>query len=128
MAQNIGTVRLLSAFLTAPLMTPISFFIQSRLSQTKIEYGGELLILIFETYFAYIAALTLGVVLFLILHKLNKPYAILYVIGGAMIGIIMYLVVFRYPTLTALFKFAIPGALSSLVFWGIAYRFRTNSV
>jgi hypothetical protein len=132
MIQETTFSRLFIALLVAPLVTPVCFLVMALLREGSMTYTGIWVFVLYAIPFAYLATILLGIPLILGLNAANKTSGILYALGGAVIGIIMEMIVFRdWGLLVAapqrgLF-FAIPGALSALVFWAIVYWRPRNS-
>ena len=110
--------RVIVAFLVAPLTTPLA------LTVFNYARGYASLVLGYAT-FAYLAAIVLGVPAFLVYRALKWTNIFLFVLGGALIGIIVSLPIYWDERGEYLWC-GVAGATSAFVFYVILYGFTVN--
>jgi hypothetical protein len=108
--------RIVLAFLFAPLVTPIVIMIGAR--NTTRSFRDLMAIFLLVAGSAYIAAFLFGIPALVLYRKLRWNHPLLYLIGGALIGSIVSLIL-DWPALSSAsyFKYrVIAGALSAFLF------------
>jgi hypothetical protein len=121
--QELVVIRIVAAFLIAPLATPLTFIVFGLIRTGGINsesYG----VVIFVGMYAYLAVIVLGIPAFLIFRAMHWKNPILFGIGGILIGFAVSLffqgwISSYYPRndiLNRLWTYILPATLSALVF------------
>ena len=116
--------RIILAFLVAPLMTPVVFIVVD--SVRGLSHMPERILGYFLLYgpFAYLATAIFGIPAYFLFRALRWNNALLFVLGGAVIGLIVSFLLLNWHPAAGFFWFwfaeklwcTLAGALSALVF------------
>jgi hypothetical protein len=125
--QELVVIRIVAAFLIAPLATPLMFIILGLIRTGGINADEVRIVVIIIGMYAYLAVIVLGVPAFFIFRALHWKSPVLFAIGGMIIGFVVSLIFdgwisAYYPQhdmVNRLWTYVLPTTLSALVFRGI---------
>jgi hypothetical protein len=126
---SMNKLRIIAAFILAPLMTPLTFIIAAFLRGNPLSSAHDLgVIFVIYTPFAYLAVLVFGIPAFFLFRFLGFNGVIVHLLAGAAIGLVVSLFIFQVVVSWSVARgdyawCAVAGGISALMFWLIAHGF-----